>query len=125
MYDRKCFPWYLGSGVVYDLIILILFALFSFIYFIGVWSSIYPLGLLTGDTVNIASFTAARLYPEAFARDFAFNNIKNFQFYATVHIPLLAFLHKFFNYHLGKAFMILLPFQTFCQLAGFYILGRI
>src|SRR5262249_6325205 len=84
-----------------------------------------PLGLVTGDAGNIASFTAARIHPEAFTRDFALSNIKHFQFYATIHIPLLVLLHKLFNFHLGKAFIVLLPFQTFFQLAGFYILGRV
>ena len=108
-----------------DLIILLVFLGYAFVYFMGVWNSIYPLGLVTGDAANIAAFVAARTYPEAFVRDFAFNNIKNFQFYTTIHLPLLAFLHRILNVHLGKAFLLLLPFQIFLQLAGFYVLGRI
>src|SRR5438874_10752482 len=100
--NRKFFSLYLASDLLYDLIILALFFLFSLLHFIGVWYSIQPLGLVTGDAGNIVSFTAARIYPEAFTRDFAFNNVKNFQFYATIHIPLLMLLHKVFNFHLGK-----------------------
>src|SRR5262249_47037480 len=123
--SSKFFSLHSVSDSFRDAIILMLFASFSLLYFIGVWDSIQPLGLVTGDAGNIASFTAARIHPEAFTRDFALSNIKHFQFYATIHIPLLVLLHKLFNFHLGKAFIVLLPFQTFFQLAGFYILGRV
>jgi hypothetical protein len=108
-----------------DFIFLAVFFLYSITYFMGVWNSIYPLGLITGDSGNIASFVAARLYPQVFEKDFVFNTLKNFQFYATIHIPLLAFLHKTLHFHLGKVFLLLLLVQIFLQLSGFYALGRI
>lgn len=107
-----------------DLLALITFSAFALLYFLGKLQGNYPLVILTGDAGNIASYAAALDHPERFAADPVLGNPANLAIYATVHIPLIRLLVRLTgDYALAYAWLVL-P-QTFLQLTGFYLLGRI
>lgn len=107
-----------------DTLIILGFALFSLLYFLGHWQGISPFVILGGDAANIASFAAAWDHPNMFQGDGILDNPDNFRFYATVHVPLLRILGKVFGDY-GSAFIYLLAPHVFFQALGFYILGRV
>lgn len=108
----------------HDLLALLTFLAFAALYFLGKLQGNYPLVVLTGDAGNIASYAAALDHPDRFAADPVLGNPANLGIYATVHIPLIRFLARLTgNYALAYAWLVL-P-QTFLQLTGFYLLGRL
>ena len=107
-----------------DGIIVISFALFAFLFFIGKLQGNYPFVMLSSDAGNVASFTVGRKFPELFTNDFYLGNFDNFRFYFTIHMLILPPLAKIAgNYSLAFAWL-LLP-TIFLQLLGFYVLGNI
>ncbi len=107
-----------------DLLALLTFLAFAALYFLGKLQGNYPLVILSGDAGNIASYAAALDHPERFAADPVLGNPDNLRIYATVHIPIIRALARLTdNYALAYAWLIL-P-QTFLQLSGFYLLGRL
>lgn len=109
---------------VADGLIILGFAIFSVVYFLGRWKGAYPFVFLDGDAANIATFAAGWDHPELFQNDAVLNNQANFRFYATIHIPLLRILAKVLGDY-GSAFISLLSPHIFIQALGFYILGRV
>jgi O-antigen/teichoic acid export membrane protein len=108
----------------WDALALLTFLAFSLLYFLGKLQDNYPLVLLTGDAGNIASYAAALDHPDWFAADPVLGDPSNIGIYATLHIPLLRLLAPLAgNYALAYAWLVL-P-QTFLQLTGFYLLGRV
>jgi len=80
--------------------------------------------ILTGDGGNIASYAAAMDHPDWFRNDPALGASNNIGIYATLHIPLIRALNHLTGDY-GQAYAWLLLPQTFLQLLGFYILGRV
>ncbi|MEW5858705.1 MAG: hypothetical protein AB1861_15170 [Cyanobacteriota bacterium] len=107
---------------VIDCFIIVCFALFSLLYFLGRWKGAYPFVFLDGDTANIASFAAAWDHPRMFHGDEVLGNPSNFRFYATIHIPIIRSLAKITGDY-GTAFISLLMPHIFLQLLGFYLFG--
>ena len=108
----------------WDGLILLVFAGFAGLYFLGRLQGNYPVVILTGDGGNIASYTAAADHPAWFANDPVLGNSNNIGIYATIHIPLISLLNRLTGDY-GMAYAWLVLPQTFLQLLGFYILGRV
>jgi hypothetical protein len=107
-----------------DWLSVVMFLAFAVIYFLGRLQGNYPVVILTGDGGNIASYAAALDHPGWFQADPALGASNNIGIYATIHIPLIRALNHLTNdYGLAYAWLVL-P-QTFLQLLGFYILGRV
>ncbi|MGB8212811.1 MAG: hypothetical protein WCE68_04550 [Anaerolineales bacterium] len=108
----------------WDWLFVLIFLAFAGIYFLGRLQGNYPMVILTGDGGNIASYAAAMDHPSWFQSDPALGNSNNIGIYATIHIPLISALnHLTGDYGLAYAWLVL-P-ETFLQLLGFYILGRV
>lgn len=108
----------------WDALALATFLAFAVLYFLGKLQGNYPLVVLTGDAGNIASYAAALDHPGWFAADPVLGDPANIGIYATLHIPLIRLLARLTGgYGLAYAWLVL-P-QTFLQLAGFYLLGRV
>jgi O-antigen/teichoic acid export membrane protein len=108
----------------WDWLACLVFLAFSFIYFFGHLQGNYPLVILTGDAGNLASYAAALDHPEWFSKDAILGQPENIAVYATIHVPLIRLFNKVVdNYGLASSLLVLL--QTFLQLLGFYILGRV
>jgi O-antigen/teichoic acid export membrane protein len=108
----------------WDWLAVLTFVAFAMIYFLGRLQGNYPIVILTGDGGNIASYAAALDHPTWFQADPALGASNNIGIYATIHVPLIRALnHLTGDYGLAYAWLVL-P-QTFLQLLGFYILGRV
>jgi hypothetical protein len=108
----------------WDWLFALIFLAFAGVYFLGRLQGNYPMVILTGDGGNIASYAAALDHPGWFQADPALGDSNNIGIYATIHIPLIRALnHLTGDYGLAYAWLVL-P-QTFLQLLGFYILGRV
>jgi hypothetical protein len=108
----------------WDWLFVFIFLAFAVVYFLGRLQGNYPVVILTGDGGNIASYAAALDHPAWFKADPALGASNNIGVYATIHIPLIRALnHWTGDYGLAYAWLVL-P-QTFLQLLGFYILGRV
>jgi O-antigen/teichoic acid export membrane protein len=108
----------------WDWLAVLTFLTFAVVYFLGRLQGNYPVVVLTGDGGNVASYAAALDHPGWFQADPALGDSNNIGIYATIHIPLIRALnHLTGDYGLAYAWLVL-P-QTFLQLLGFYILGRV
>src|SRR3990172_6936905 len=121
----KMFSGFASPGINHwDLLFILVFLLYAGWYFLGRLEANYPVVILSGDGGNIASYAAASDHPGWFKNDPALGDSNNIGVYATIHIPLIRAL-----YHLtgdyGLAYTWLVFPETFLQLLGFYILGRI
>jgi O-antigen/teichoic acid export membrane protein len=108
----------------WDWLAILTFLIFAVIYFLGRLQGNYPVVILTGDGGNIASYAAALDHPGWFQADPVLGDSRNIGIYATIHIPIIRVLnHLTGDYGLAYAWLVLL--QTFLQLLGFYLLGRV
>ncbi len=108
----------------WDWLAVLTFLAFAVVYFLGRLQGNYPIVVLTGDGGNVASYAAALDHPGWFQSDPALGDSNNIGIYATIHIPLIRALNRLTgDYGLAYAWLVL-P-QTFLQLLGFYILGRV
>jgi len=108
----------------WDWLAVLVFAAFAALYFLGRLQGNYPVVILSGDAGNIASYAAATDHPDWFLNDPILGASNNFGIYATVHIPLIRLLENLTgDYGLAYAWLVL-P-QTFLQLLGFYVFGRV
>ncbi len=115
-----------GQSVVnrWDWLAVLIFLSFAGLYFLGRLQGNYPMVILTGDGGNIASYAAALDHPDWFKNDPVLGDSNNIGIYATIHIPLIRLLDRVTgDYGLAYAFLVF-P-QTFLQLLGFYVLGRV
>ena len=113
------------TDLMVDTMIVIVFALFALFFSLARWEAAYDrFVFLLGDAANIASFAAARNYPELFVGDAILEDLDNFRVYLTVHFPLLHLLTSLTGNY-GTAFTTLLPLHVFTQVMGFYILGLV
>jgi hypothetical protein len=113
-----------GQVTLLDGIVVLCFALFALVYFLGQWRGMQPFVFLGGDAANIAGFAAARDHPELFVGDEVLGDPGNFRFYSTVHLPLIRALARVTGDY-GSAFVYLLAPHVFIQALGFYIFGRV
>ena len=122
---RKVFTGFTSPGVSrWDWLAVLTFLAFAGLYFLGRLQANYPVVILTGDGGNVASYAAAQDHPDWFKNDPALGDSNNIGIYATIHIPLIRALNRLTgDYGLAYAWFVL-P-QTFLQLLGFYILGRV
>jgi len=108
----------------WDWLAVLVFMAFAGLYFLGRLQGNYPVVILTGDGGNIASYAAALDHPGWFTSDPVLGNSNNIGVYATIHIPLIRLLnHLTGDYGLAYAWLVF-P-ETFLQLLGFYIFGRV
>ena len=108
----------------WDWLVIVIFLTYAGWYFLGRLEANYPVVILSGDGGNIASYAAALDHPDWFKKDPALGDSNNIGIYATIHIPLIRALVRLTgDYGLAYAWLVL-P-QTFLQLLGFYILGRV
>ena len=108
----------------WDWVFALVFLAFAGIYFLGRLQANYPIVILSGDGGNIASYAAALDHPGWFQADPALGASNNIGIYATIHIPLIRALYRLTGDY-GLAYAWLVFPQTFLQLLGFYILGRV
>lgn len=109
---------------VWDALILVFFLFVAFVYQIAVMSPGYPTVILGGDAANIASFAAARAFPELFKNDAILGDLHNLGLYVTVHLPLSIWLEKLLG-NFGLAYSLLLFPHVFLQYFSYYLFGRI
>jgi hypothetical protein len=109
---------------LWDGFFVLIFLVFGAWYFLGRLQNNYPIVILSGDGGNIASYAAAQDHPDWFSIDPALGSGNNTGIYATIHIPLIRFLYRFTGDY-GLAYAWLVFPETFLQLLGFYILGRV
>ncbi|HMK34948.1 MAG TPA: hypothetical protein VK463_07780 [Desulfomonilaceae bacterium] len=107
-----------------DIIVMILFALFSVLTFLGRWKGVVPFVFLGSDAGIVASFVAAYDNPGLFLHDVLLSDFANFKYYLAIHPVLIHFVKKIVGDY-GTAYISLLFFTTFLQAVGFYILGRV
>jgi hypothetical protein len=108
----------------WDWLAVLIFFAFAVVYFLGRLQGNYPVVILSGDGGNIASYAAALDHPGWFQADPALGDSNNIGIYATIHIPIIRALNRLTGDY-GLAYTWLLLPQTFLQLLGFYILGRV
>jgi hypothetical protein len=124
--DRRKITWQSGFPGVnrWDWLAIIIFLAYAGWYFLGRLEANYPVVLLSGDGGNIASYAAALDHPDWFKNDPALGDSNNIGIYATIHIPLIRLLDRLTGDY-GLAYTWLVFPETFLQLLGFYILGRL
>lgn len=105
-------------------VLLAAFLSFSLLFFIARLQGNHPYYSLSGDAANICSFAAAMKYPQNFEKDLLVSQSRSFEFYATMHIPLLQWLENITGSY-GLAFGALLIPTIVTHLLGYYILGCI
>ncbi len=108
----------------WDWLAVLTFLAFAGLYFLGRLQGNYPVVILTGDGGNIASYAAALDHPDWFVSDAVLGDSNNVGIYATIHIPTIRLLSSLTGEY-GLAYAWLVFPQTFLQLLGFYILGRV
>jgi hypothetical protein len=108
----------------WDWLVALAFLGFAGLYFLGRLQGNFPVVILTGDGGNIASYAAALDHPGWFTSDPVLGNSNNIGVYATIHIPLIRLLNHLTGDY-GFAYAWLVFPETFLQLLGFYILGRV
>jgi hypothetical protein len=75
-----------------------------------------------GDLGSIASFAAALDHPECFTRDAFLADSRNFNWYATLHVPLARWLRPLVGSYAG-VYLAGYGATVFAHLLGFYLLG--
>lgn len=108
----------------WDAVIILFFVLIAFIYQLAMMSPGYPNVILSGDAANIASFAAARAYPELFTQDAILGNPQHLGLYVTVHLPVVIWLEKLVG-NFGLAYSLLLFPHVIFQYFAYYLLGRV
>ncbi len=108
----------------WDLLFTIIFLGYAGWYFLGRLEGNYPVVILSGDGGNIASYAAALDHPDWFKNDPALGDSNNIGIYATIHIPLIRLLDRLTGDY-GLAYAWLVFPETFLQLLGFYVFGRV
>jgi len=122
---RKGFSGFTSPGVNrWDWLAIVIFIVYAGWYFLGRLEANYPVVILSGDGGNIASYAAALDHPDWFKNDPALGDSNNIGIYATIHIPLIRALNRLTGDY-GLAYTWLVFPETFLQLLGFYILGRV
>ena len=100
------------------------FAIYGLLFFLGRWNGITPFIDLKGDGASVAGFAAALDHPELFENDFLLHDLGNISSYNYAHVPLVRFLASLVNGY-GTAFLVLLVPIIFLQMTGFYVLGKV
>jgi hypothetical protein len=108
----------------WDILVITFFVLLAFLYQVAMLSPGYPNVILDGDAANIASFAAARAYPELFKNDVLMGNPQHLGLYVTVHLPIVIWLEKLVG-NFGLAYSLLLFPHVFLQYLAYYLLGRV
>ena len=108
----------------WDWLHVLIFLSFAGLYFLGRLQGNYPVVILSGDAGNIASYAAASDHPDWFNNDPALGKAHNIGIYATIHIPIIRALNTLTGDY-ALAYAWLEPVQTFLQLLGFYVLGKV
>lgn len=107
-----------------DAVIFLFFAFAALIYQLAALSRGYPTVILTGDAANIASFAAARAFPELFKNDAILGNLNNIGLYVTIHLPIVIWLEKLVG-NFGLAYSLFLFPHVFLQYFSYYLFGRV
>ena len=114
-----------ASGVKsWDWLAVVIFTVFAAWFFLGRLEANYPTVILSGDGGNIASYAAAMDHPDWFKTDQVLSDTHDLGVYSTIHIPFIRLLEPLTGDY-GLAFTWLVLPETFLQLLGFYILGRL
>jgi hypothetical protein len=124
-YWRLLPRWSSLNGVNrWDWLFALTFLAFAGVYFLGCLQQNYPMVILSGDGSNIASYAASLDHPDWFKADPVLGSIYTIGVYATIHLPLIRALARL-NGDYGLASIWLVFPETFLQLLGFYILGKV
>lgn len=108
---------------VIDLIIVLSFALFASFYQLNraIGNSLFL--FLSSDMDNSASFAACLDQPELFEGDEVLADKRNFDFYATIHVPIARIFSRFTGDY-ASPLILLVGLHVFLQVFGFYLFGR-
>jgi hypothetical protein len=107
-----------------DWFILAIFLVYGLLIFLGTIQGNFPYPLLGGDEGNTANFAAGFDRPDLFQGDMLLSDPRNFIVYSTFNVSFMRWLFPLVgSYPLALA--VLIPFQVFLQLTGFYLFGRI
>jgi O-antigen/teichoic acid export membrane protein len=122
---HKGFPRLDSPGIIrWDWLAVVIFLAYAGWYFLGRIEANYPVVILSGDGGNIASYAAALDHPDWFKNDPALGDSNNIGIYASITIPLIRAIERITGDY-GMAYTWLVFPETFLQLLGFYILGRV
>ena len=103
---------------------LIVFGVYAALLFIGCIQGDFPIVPLGGDSANTASFAAGLDHPELFHGDMLLENPRNLFVYSTFNVYFMRWVAPLTGSY-SLALILLVPFQVFFNLLGFYLLGRI
>ena len=76
---------------------------------------------INSDAQQLVTFAARLDHPEAFTRDPLLADVKNFDWYKSIHVPLIRWLAQGKDY--GLTYQKLAGIHQFAHLVGFYLLG--
>lgn len=108
-----------------DGLVVLCFAIYSLLFFLGKWDGSQPFIDLSGDmALNVAGSAAVMDHPDLLVKDAVLGNPDNIRFYQSIHIPLTRILARGDGDY-GRAVIAPLGLHVFLQLCGFYLLGRV
>jgi hypothetical protein len=111
-------------GRIFDVGCVLAFAFVGLSYYRARWNGTRHFAGLDSDAGMLASFVAALEEPAHFAGDSLLHDPKNFDYYATLQVPLARALSRLTG-DIGRAFVLPTAPLVFTQLLGFYVLGRV
>ena len=111
-------------GRIFDVGCALAFAVIALGYYGARWNGARHFADLDSDAGMIASFVVALEEPEHFARDPLLHDPRNFDYYATLQVPVVRALSRLTG-DIGRAFILPTAPLIFAQLLGFYLLGRV
>jgi hypothetical protein len=114
---------FLRSDAFLTAILIVIFALFALLFFLGKWEGMTPSSELWSDSALIAGYGAAYDHPENFTGDLILSNPDHYAPYKLFLLPLVSVLTRFTGDY-SLSLLIFLPVSMFLQLLGFYLLGR-
>jgi hypothetical protein len=108
-----------------DTVVAVLLVGIALAYARGLWMGDLPYMDLDGDSAQVASYCAALDHPQFFAGDPMLANPHNYDFYATIQLPLARGVTKLLTGDYGTAFLLPAPFLLLLQGLGYYRLGKV
>jgi hypothetical protein len=107
-----------------ELAVLTLFVVIAVLAFFGRWQGVTPFPSLRSDAGNIASFAAARDFPERFPQDEVLGDSRNFQVYQAFQVHLVRLLTRIVPDYGTATLLLYIPYILLIGW-GWYFLGRV
>jgi hypothetical protein len=119
-----CFAKQLSTSQrFFDGFVLVLFLVYSTLFFIGKWNGLSPTPEFSSDAASITGYAVAYDHPENFRNDLLIGNVDHSLPYRLFLVPILSLLTKVTQDY-SLSFLFFLPLSIFFQLFGFYLVGK-